>query len=216
MRHLSKIRDSLSGKKPSVMLYLGVGTIALLKDLLDFVGIGSFPGIGFVVTACFTFLIWILLHTFDNSISKEKIQMLRGIVLVGVAGVEGLLLGVNFIPIETMAIFLLYKLAHSAWKKAEKREKDVQKKTKELREFGPMGAMFQMRQTAEQEEIEREATARLLEEQGQGQQMRAEINRERMQAKQAREDETRGMTADKMSRRITDDMRVASIQAGRF
>src|SRR3972149_2986775 len=39
-----------TGEKPSAMLYLGVAMVALLKDLVDFVGVGSLPGVGTVVT----------------------------------------------------------------------------------------------------------------------------------------------------------------------
>lgn len=109
-----------TGEKPSVLLYLGVAMIALLKDLLDFAGIGSLPGIGFVVTACFTFLIWMLLTLFDRSSqgAKSNIQLTRGLVTIGFGLVEMVAFGLNFLPIETVMVIVLYQLARKAYKRA--------------------------------------------------------------------------------------------------
>lgn len=111
-----------TGEKPSVLLYLGVSMIALLKDLLDLVGIGSLPGIGTVVTFCFTFLIWILLAIFDRSSqnTKSNIQLIRGLVVIAFGLVEAIGFGLNFMPIETAMVIVLYQLARRAYRKAKK------------------------------------------------------------------------------------------------
>lgn len=114
-------RVAFTGEKPSVFLYLGVGMVALLKDLLDLAGIGSLPGIGFVVTACFTFLIWMLLTLFDRSSqgAKSNIQITRGLVVLGIGLVEAIGFGLNFFPIETMMVIILYQLAKKSYKKVK-------------------------------------------------------------------------------------------------
>lgn len=109
-----------TGEKPSAFLYLGVAMIALLKDLLDLVGIGSLPGIGTVVTICFSFLIWMLLFLFDKSSqgARSNIQLTRGLVLLGFGLVEAVGFGLNFLPIETTMVIVLYHLAKKAYKRA--------------------------------------------------------------------------------------------------
>ena len=118
-----------SGEKPSLVLYFGVGMLALLKDLLDFVGIGSLPGIGTVVTLCVTFLIWMLLTLFDRSGAKSNKQLARGIVMILVGLIEGIGFGLNFLPIETFMVVVLYVMAKNAWRKEEKKRLQEQKKT---------------------------------------------------------------------------------------
>ena len=124
-----KIRDTdgrsakdakFTGAKPSAFLYLGVALVALLKDLLDLVGIGSLPGIGTVVTLCFTFLIWMLLTLFDRSSqgAKSNMMLTRGLVVIGIGLIEALGFGLNFLPIETTMVILLYHLANKAYQKA--------------------------------------------------------------------------------------------------
>lgn len=113
-----------TGEKPPAFLYFGVSMIALLKDLLDFVGLGSLPGIGFVVTFCLTFLIWILLTLFDTSSSSWKtrsnIRLARGLTVIFFGLIEAVGFGLNFLPIETVMVIVLYHLAKKAYKKAKK------------------------------------------------------------------------------------------------
>jgi len=108
-----------TGRKPSATLYGGVAAVALLKDMLDLVMIGSLPGIGTIITICFTFLIWIILAVLDRSSSGSgNRQITRGLILGAVAAVEGLGFGLNFLPIETLTVILLYMLAYKAYFKA--------------------------------------------------------------------------------------------------
>ncbi len=110
-----------TGVKPSLLLYLGLFFIALLKDLLDFVGIGSLPGLGTVVTICFSFLIWMLMTLFDRSGGKSNKKMARGLVLIFFSLVEAIFFGLNFLPIQSGTVVVLYIMARSAAKKEEKR-----------------------------------------------------------------------------------------------
>ncbi|HLC95414.1 MAG TPA: hypothetical protein VJH89_02910 [Patescibacteria group bacterium] len=115
-------RMQFTGERPSKMLYLGVAMIALFKDLLDFAGIGSLPAIGTVVTICLTFLIWILLAVFDQSSANTKSNMktTRGLVVILFGLVEAIGFGLNFLPIETAMVIVLYWLANRAYKQAQK------------------------------------------------------------------------------------------------
>jgi len=124
-----------TGEKPSLFLYGGVGMIALLKDLLDLIGIGSLPGIGTIITICFTFLIWILLAVFVSSSrgTRSNMMITRGLVVIFLGMVEALGFGLNFLPIETAMVFVMYQLARKAWKEAKKEaEKEGQSSTASL------------------------------------------------------------------------------------
>lgn len=111
-----------TGRKPSATLYGGVAAIALLKDMLDLAMIGSLPGIGTIVTICFTFLIWILLAVFDRSGGSKNLQITRGLVLAGVAAVEGLGFGLNFLPIQTFTVIFLYYKAQQAYRESMRKK----------------------------------------------------------------------------------------------
>lgn len=103
--------------------------IALLKDLLDFAGVGSLPGIGTVVTLCFTFLIWILLALFDRSSrhTRKNMALVRGLIVIAFGLIEGIGFGLNFLPLETLMVIVLYQLARHAWKEEQIRAEGEQR-----------------------------------------------------------------------------------------
>lgn len=119
-------QTKFTGEKPSMILYLGISMIALFKDLLDLVGVGSLPAIGTVITVCLTFLIWILFLVFDKSGGGKKANraIVRGLILIFVGLVEGLFFGLNLLPIETATIVVLYFMAKHAYKKAKKEHEE--------------------------------------------------------------------------------------------
>jgi hypothetical protein len=87
-------------------LYLPAFAVAFFKDLLDFVFIGSLPVIGTVITAGLSFLIFALLY-----LTGSKNQTSRRVIVLGLTTlVEGILFGVNFFPLETAAVFIIYYL----------------------------------------------------------------------------------------------------------
>jgi uncharacterized membrane protein len=157
MRNVTK-NVTFTGEKPSAMLYLGVAMIALLKDLLDFVGVGSLPGVGTVVTICFTFLIWILLTIFDHSGGKHNKKLARGFVVLMFGLVEAIGFGLNFLPIETAMVVVVYYMARKAWKKAEK-EAEKERQENALAEM----QAAQAEEQAIAEERQAEAQQRSLE-----------------------------------------------------
>jgi hypothetical protein len=123
-------KTKFTGEKPSMILYLGISMIALFKDLLDLVGVGSLPAIGTIITACLTFLIWILFLIFDKSGGGKKANraIVRGLIFIFVGLVEGFIFGLNLLPIETATIVVLYFMARRAYKKAEKEHKEEAEK----------------------------------------------------------------------------------------
>ena len=119
-------KPTFTGEKPSVLLYFGVGMIALLKDILDFADVGLV--LPFVTAPCLTFLIWILLVIFDRSSKNKKMnmQVTRGLVVI-LFGLAEMIFGLDLLPIETAMVILLYFMARRAYKKAKK-EADEQAK----------------------------------------------------------------------------------------
>jgi hypothetical protein len=80
--------------------------VAMFKDLLDFVFIGSLPVIGTVITAGLSFLIFALLF-----LTGSKNQTSRRVIVLGLTTiVEGIFFGINFFPLETAAVFVIYYL----------------------------------------------------------------------------------------------------------
>ena len=139
---------SFTAVKPSFMLYLGLALVALLKDLLDLVGVGSLPGIGTVITLCFSFLIWILMTMFDKSGGKQNNQIARSLVLLFLSLLEAIGFGLNFLPIETLTVIALYVMAKSAAKKEQKRLWEEQKKDNANRQAEAYRFQAQMAQQA--------------------------------------------------------------------
>ena len=154
--------SKFTGTKPSTMLYLGLSCIALLKDLLDFTGVGSFPGIGTVVTICFSFLIWMLMTLFDRSGGKNSTKMARGLVLMFFSLVEAVGFGLNFLPLETFTVVILYMMARSAWKKEQKQleaEGTARTNAERIREYqmSRAAAAFQETEAANNAQYQQEA-----------------------------------------------------------
>lgn len=109
-----------SGEKPSLLLFGGLTIIALLKDILDFIGLGSLPVIGTAVTLCFSFVIFMLLLTFDRSGGRGNKRIAQGIVMTFFTLIEGLGFVLNFLPLQTLTIVFLYRISYQSWREAQK------------------------------------------------------------------------------------------------
>jgi len=86
--------------------------IAILKDLLDLVGIGSLPAIGTVITFMASILIGLFMLMLGGGGGKRKVAkaIVRYLVLIGGTATEGFLFGLNFMPIETLTVIIVYWL----------------------------------------------------------------------------------------------------------
>lgn len=137
----ARARMSFSGEKPSWLLYMIVGLFALLKDLLDIV-FGFIPGVGTAISLVFGFgfsvLFFLLLSIFDRSgagsrknrvVAKHFIR--RFIILLGTLLVDILPL-LNFLPVTTLSIILLYWFAKREWKKGQRESQISLRQTRSM------------------------------------------------------------------------------------
>ncbi len=90
-------------------IYLAAIIVGIMKDLLDFVGIGSLPAIGTVITICASIFIGLMMLLAGGG---EKRKLVKGIfkryfVLIGGTFAE-FLFGLNFFPIESAMIIVIY------------------------------------------------------------------------------------------------------------
>ncbi len=123
-----------SGEKPPWLLYMVLGMFALLKDTLDLV-LGVMIGIGSVVSLatgmCFSLIAFLLLTIFDRSGSSDNLWLAKKMVHRAIVFVSATLIGTlpivgSFVPETTLAIIVLYVLAHRAWKKGQKAQAATQ------------------------------------------------------------------------------------------
>ncbi len=94
----------------SLIAYAGPLMIAGFKDLLDLVLIGSLPGVGTVLTLCLYLLIFMLFILSEHATARPKAVFLMqagGALFFGTA-VEGLMVGLNFLPIGLGLVFGIY------------------------------------------------------------------------------------------------------------
>lgn len=91
------------------MPYFSALGAALIKDISDFIGIGSLPGIGTVITICCSIFIGMMMFL-GGAGEKRKIAkgwIKKFLTLVGGTIVE-ILPGIDFLPVETMTAGLVY------------------------------------------------------------------------------------------------------------
>lgn len=96
--------------KPSKLRYAPAGAVAIFKDVLDFIAIGSIPVVGTVVTFICSVLIFFLLILAKKNNSIQDMRFIIRRLLIVVAGflIEGIAFGINFLPIETLVVVIIY------------------------------------------------------------------------------------------------------------
>jgi hypothetical protein len=94
------------------LAYIPAGCVALFKDILDLIGIGSLPVIGWVVTVMASIIIFTLLLFTDASIGMSQARRIltRIGVLLTFTIVEGFAFGVNLLPLQTAAVVVIFLL----------------------------------------------------------------------------------------------------------
>lgn len=104
----TEVIHSTSSRKNRVKFskYVPALAVALFKDILDLVLIGSLPGIGTVVTLIFSMLIFMLLMLSGSS-HKYPMQK-KGVMLLLGTLTESFFFGLNFLPIETLTVLAIY------------------------------------------------------------------------------------------------------------
>jgi hypothetical protein len=87
--------------------------VAMLKDLLDFVGIGSLPAIGTVVTIiCSIFIFFMMLLAGGSKKGRAAKALLKGpmgrFLLLGAGTIVEMIFGIDFLPVETAVVVIAY------------------------------------------------------------------------------------------------------------
>jgi hypothetical protein len=93
--------------------YVPAVFVALLKDLLDFIGVGSLPAIGTVITIiCSIFIFFMMLLVGGSKKGRAAKAFLKGpggrFLLLGTGAMVEMLFGINFLPIETLVVLVAY------------------------------------------------------------------------------------------------------------
>lgn len=100
---------------------------AVLKDILDFTGIGSLPAIGTVITFCVSTVIGFSI-LLANSLEKDRTifqkTVIRYFILITGTLAE-IIFGLNFIPWETVIALAIYFFALAARKNRSSEEKNI-------------------------------------------------------------------------------------------
>lgn len=113
--------------------YFVAWLLALFKDLLDLVGVGSLPAVGTAITICVSIAVYFLSLLVDTGRSKMVTKTFtRVIILLSGTTVE-LFFGLNFIPWETVAVSMMYLLILQE-RKTEKKNKKKEGNNDEDRE----------------------------------------------------------------------------------
>lgn len=95
-------------------LYLIAVMFAIAKDLVDLVGIGSLPAIGTIISICCSIIIFMLMLLAGSSGKLSSVKNLirksvsKYLVLLGGTLAEAFLFGLNFLPIQTATVIIIY------------------------------------------------------------------------------------------------------------
>ena len=121
--------------RPGDWPYFLAWVLALIKDLLDFVLLGSLPGIGTALTLCVSVAAYLLSKLVDTERSKAMTKAFsRGIILISGTTAE-LFFGINFIPWETVAVSIMYLLTLQERKNEKKEKKKNPEKEEQQEEY---------------------------------------------------------------------------------
>ncbi|MFZ2193557.1 MAG: hypothetical protein WAV31_04915 [Candidatus Moraniibacteriota bacterium] len=117
-------------KFSDVFFFLAI-LVAMAKDYLDFIGVGSLPLIGTLITLMTSITIFFAMlfcgsHSSFGSKKKMKLKIMKWFSLITGTGVEMFFFGVNFAPIETatactaFTLILMERKDEAEAKKAQK------------------------------------------------------------------------------------------------
>jgi hypothetical protein len=109
-------------------LYMIALVFAIGKDLIDFVGVGSLPAIGTIISICCSIMIFLLMLLAGSGGKRKfaKKYMNKFIVLIAGTLAEAVLFGLNFLPIETATVIIIYIMV-LAERKQEKEAEDKER-----------------------------------------------------------------------------------------
>lgn len=105
--------------------------LALLKDLLDLIGIGSLPAIGTAITICVSITAFLLSLLVDAGRAKMVTKTFTKVIILLSGTTVELLFGLNFIPWETVAVSMMYLLTLQERKIEKKNRKNNRNNSEE-------------------------------------------------------------------------------------
>jgi preprotein translocase subunit YajC len=95
---------------PFIDWLFGIALIlAILKDILDFVGIGSLPGIGTVVTLTVSAIIGAVMFIAGSSAQSKRAKSYRKLLTLAAGTTVEMVFGVDFLPIETIMVIFIFQ-----------------------------------------------------------------------------------------------------------
>lgn len=102
--------DTVQENRATFHQYSPMFMLSGLKDVLDWTGIGSLPGIGWVVTICFSVGIFLMLQLSrtNKHLGDSRFILRRVVILLIGTLVEAFVVGVNFLPFETITVLLIF------------------------------------------------------------------------------------------------------------
>lgn len=126
-REFMKMQAKFTGEKPSFILYMILTMFAAFKDLSDLM-FGLIPVVGMAVALIFgsgiMTLIYLLLMVFDRSGGKENLFASRAFVkrllILMATMIIDIVPFLNFLPLTTLSVLLLYWMAKNSWKKSSR------------------------------------------------------------------------------------------------
>jgi hypothetical protein len=86
-------------------------TLAIFKDISDFIGLGSLPVIGTLITFAVSFIIGMIMFLTGSGMKKRIVKSLAkryGVLIIG--SLLEMLFGLNFFPIETSVVIIVFYL----------------------------------------------------------------------------------------------------------
>ena len=86
-------------------------TLAIFKDISDFVGLGSLPLIGTLITFAVSFIIGMIMFITGSGMKKRIVKALLkkyGVLIFG--SFLEMFFGLNFFPIETFMVIIVFYL----------------------------------------------------------------------------------------------------------
>jgi len=107
--------EQVQEDKATFYQYSPLFMLAGLKDALDLVLVGSLPVIGTIVTLCFAVaMFFVLMFSKTNrQLSDNRLLLRLGLVLLLGSMAEGFIFGINFLPMESITVLVMFLMDKS-------------------------------------------------------------------------------------------------------
>ncbi|HHH12384.1 MAG TPA: hypothetical protein ENJ77_00740 [Candidatus Moranbacteria bacterium] len=125
-RHKERMRKAKAAASEDTrrdILFLPAFALAIFKDLIDLTFVGALPGLGTIIsfTVSLGIIFILLVHGVGSKHRRARRLMQRSAVVAAAGVAEGLFFGFNFLPVETTAVFLTWRMVKRDRKKDRQR-----------------------------------------------------------------------------------------------